>query len=628
MTQFYKNCQAVLLAALFLTFNSLHAQDLSCGGGVALPDGAVETIFIDVSYTGALTCPDASTLAGVNLVFDHEYLGDLQIILIAPSGEGITLIGEPNFTNGANNTFNTTFTTNALDTPWDSASGLTSGSGTWQPFSAGGGAATSTITSFSQFSGSACGVWGLKIVDAQAEDSGNLTTFTLQFPPSDLACTSGASPVCPASYDFEPDDALLCASEDRTVSFTQISCTGLDGTPGEGGSLVGDIYLYENGTAPYHKPAPLNFEELIDVFASTKSNTTPTGIRILDNVVCGTAATADQITCKNPELLAEEFDISCGETFDLTMPNHNGQSCEPDSFTYFMIVYDYNENQYQPFCSGSIERYDVVVFPDQANFAINETASGCDVPQIELISQDNRTCLSKNMTFVSCSADLATWSYTVTAAEISMALTKSAANAECYTDITDTHTTSCPGCAVNALPVELTSFTGYAKESVNVLRWASDNEINFSHYTLERAGADLVYRPADRQEGKGQPSDYSFIDMNPETVSYYRLRMTDLDGTETLSEVVRIENKNRGFTVSDVAPMPVQNTVNFKVSTAAATDVHISLYDASGKLHIQQTSLVEGSVQQNLEVSDLPAGVYFLRVQTQSETVSQRIIKR
>ena len=633
MKQIYPLCKVAVLLLAVLTTNFLNAQSaVNCVNGVALPDGAVETIFLDVSYNGTVppTCPDASTLTSVDIVFDHEYLSDLQMILIAPTGEAITLIGEPNFLNGLNNTFTTTFTTNLTDIAWDSANPATSGSGTWQPYSAGAGAATSTITSFSQFTGSACGVWGLKIVDAQAEDSGNLQSLTLNFPDSGLSCTAGASPVCPASFDFAGDDTDLCAADGRTVTFTETSCTGLTGSP----NLVGDLYLYENGTSPYHKPAPLNFENLIDVFASTKSNTTPTGIRILDNVVCGTAATADQITCKNPELFVEEFDIVCGSTFTLDMPTHNGQSCEPDTFSYFLIVYDYDEGQYQPFCSEAIDRYDIILFPDQADFTIAFTDNGCDVPQAHLRSGDGRDCLTKDMTFLSCASDVASWSYEFSATEISMALTKSAANAACYTDIpADTYLSNCAGCAVNVLPTELVSFTGYAKEQVNVLRWETAKEENLSHYEIECAGTDRIFKNIGSKTGaEGTETNvyksYNFTDMNPTQTAYYRLRIVDTDGSAEYSDVIKVDNRNGGFGVSNIAPMPVKNTVGFDLNTLQAGEVNISIYNANGAVQIQKELYQEaGRTRQNVDMHGLPAGIYFMHITTGDEAKTVRLIK-
>ncbi|MEM9259896.1 MAG: hypothetical protein AAGA62_09635, partial [Bacteroidota bacterium] len=102
--------------------------------------------------------------------------------------------------------------------------------------------------------------------------------------------------------------------------------------------------------------------------------------------------------------------------------------------------------------------------------------------------------------------------------------------------------------AVAVLPLDLLSFTGEARDKTNFLTWTTANEEDFSHFEVERSSAEAGARPdssADWWEtiseiAGGQSGQYSFED-DPIT-AYYRLKMVDLDGTFTYSEVILLEN--------------------------------------------------------------------------------------
>ncbi|MEO8588957.1 MAG: hypothetical protein ABI432_06300 [Flavobacteriales bacterium] len=96
----------------------------------------------------------------------------------------------------------------------------------------------------------------------------------------------------------------------------------------------------------------------------------------------------------------------------------------------------------------------------------------------------------------------------------------------------------------SVLPIELLSFTAKAGSSNVLTEWTTGSEQNSGHFTVERSTDRMEFKPVGRVDAAGnsqQARDYRFTDTAPVNgTSYYRLRETDLDGTETLSDVVAV----------------------------------------------------------------------------------------
>ena len=168
-----------------------------------------------------------------------------------------------------------------------------------------------------------------------------------------------------------------------------------------------------------------------------------------------------------------------------------------------------------------------------------------------------------------------------------------------------------------ALPLELLSFSGRTEGKHNVLQWAVRDVVAFSHFELQRS---LTGRynwfsiatldeenTTSASETTGQ--SYRYRDSESPSVAYYRLRMVDLDGSASFSQVILLEQE-RGVGLS-VYPNP--STGNFVVELPPEqTDRGgmLSITDPFGRL--VQKQLLEQS--QTMISAELTPGVYLLTV--------------
>jgi hypothetical protein len=175
--------------------------------------------------------------------------------------------------------------------------------------------------------------------------------------------------------------------------------------------------------------------------------------------------------------------------------------------------------------------------------------------------------------------------------------------------------TALPGNVV--LPLSLLRFTGSdnKKTRQNKLDWQTTAEVNVAHFAIERSENSVLFQEIGRVSAKGQSSaninNYTFTDNNrSENAQYYRLKIIDKDNTVAYSATIFIDNK--GKQLISVFPNPGQNELNLVVDEKYTSET-IFMYNAIGVLVKTWTIF-----KSNLDVSELPAGTYFIRIGDQT----------
>lgn len=163
------------------------------------------------------------------------------------------------------------------------------------------------------------------------------------------------------------------------------------------------------------------------------------------------------------------------------------------------------------------------------------------------------------------------------------------------------------------LPLQLLLFNaGYANNAVN-LWWNTTNELNTAFFEVERSIDGIHFNTIKTIAGKnnGASNAYTFTDVNPVSgTAYYRLKITDKDGTVKFSKVVVINNSIQDKLV--VYPNPVATSLTFTHS-AAKSNAIAQVTDVNGRIVIS-TKLAVNTTQSTLDVSALAPGVYMLSV--------------
>lgn len=186
-------------------------------------------------------------------------------------------------------------------------------------------------------------------------------------------------------------------------------------------------------------------------------------------------------------------------------------------------------------------------------------------------------------------------------------------------DVLSTWNTICTA----ILPINFKSFNvGRINQSDIALNWQTDNEMNNSHFDIERSSDGANFFTVGKiasQNGQGT-NNYNFIDrFAMDGTNYYRLKEVDLDGRFVYSIVQKVFIGNSGRTVQVIYhDGPWLSTSSAWLNSSAI------LLSANSQV-MERFEIYQSMMPINMQ--RYPAGVYFIQVQKNNDIITRKIIK-
>ncbi|MFT3750033.1 MAG: T9SS type A sorting domain-containing protein [Agriterribacter sp.] len=164
-----------------------------------------------------------------------------------------------------------------------------------------------------------------------------------------------------------------------------------------------------------------------------------------------------------------------------------------------------------------------------------------------------------------------------------------------------------------------------------LLRWQVTNQNNFSYYEVERSFEEkshfqMLGRVKSNGEINGQ---YSFSDNTSPamtSVIYYRLKMVDMDGSISYSQIQSVKTFNNSGAVR-VAGNVVNVGERITILTGRDSrkmNVLIQLYNTGGVL-VRSVSIKSG-ISCSIETNNLSRGIYILRINEEEQVSSTKVV--
>ncbi|MDB5132167.1 MAG: hypothetical protein JWR02_1916 [Mucilaginibacter sp.] len=126
-----------------------------------------------------------------------------------------------------------------------------------------------------------------------------------------------------------------------------------------------------------------------------------------------------------------------------------------------------------------------------------------------------------------------------------------------------------------ALAMHLLSFTGTKAITGAQISWTTENEQDYTNFTVERSTDKGVTFSALAGFASSSQGTYSFLDTNPLLgTDMYRLKIVDLNGTVTYSNMVSLTYTQPAavaYNPIKVYPNPVASTLNLMITTGSST---------------------------------------------------------
>jgi hypothetical protein len=178
------------------------------------------------------------------------------------------------------------------------------------------------------------------------------------------------------------------------------------------------------------------------------------------------------------------------------------------------------------------------------------------------------------------------------------------------------------------LPVSLLQFDALAEGSNVKLNWATSWEQNSLNYEVERSADGTNFQRIGTVGAAGNSSmlqRYQYLDGQPLSVGYYRLKMNDRDGQSRYSRVaiVRLTSTQQGMQVLE---NPVGQQIRLRFNRRY-TQLQLQLFTSNGAL------VAERQFRNGTELSwSLPSsqrsGVYILRAIADGEVLTANLLVR
>jgi F5/8 type C domain/Secretion system C-terminal sorting domain len=183
--------------------------------------------------------------------------------------------------------------------------------------------------------------------------------------------------------------------------------------------------------------------------------------------------------------------------------------------------------------------------------------------------------------------------------------------------------------ATTPLPVTLLNFTASVLQNKYVsLQWQTSQEENSDHFDVERSVDGTTFFKIDSVKAAGNSNtvlSYSSTDDKPfKGINFYRLKQVDLDGHFVYSSVKIVKFGS----TSTVAPVVYPNPVSTVFTTVPGLELirEIVIYNSQGKA-VQFVMGNSTDDEMIVNISALSAGVYILKIKTDSQIYQHKIIK-
>ena len=190
-----------------------------------------------------------------------------------------------------------------------------------------------------------------------------------------------------------------------------------------------------------------------------------------------------------------------------------------------------------------------------------------------------------------------------------------------------------PQCISSPLPLILKSFMVKSNEDRNnLLRWVTEAENSVDHFQLEKSSNGMSFKTIGKISAKNGPlqNDYSFTDENPfKGFNYYRLKMSDKDGSLKYSFVVKINSGVKPEETLSVSPNPVNTKISVSTGFSSRQNVVLRILDINGR-QLLTKNVVSVTGSNTFVIDDLrniPAGTYFIEMQVDGNLRRTKFIK-
>ncbi|MCP9750866.1 T9SS type A sorting domain-containing protein [Ferruginibacter sp. HRS2-29] len=181
------------------------------------------------------------------------------------------------------------------------------------------------------------------------------------------------------------------------------------------------------------------------------------------------------------------------------------------------------------------------------------------------------------------------------------------------------------GSCFGILPVSLVNFTATKVNRTVTLKWTTAQELNSRNFVIERSTDNRTWTSIATVAAAGFSNvvkNYAYVDNTPaKGINYYRLKQVDVD-YRSVTSAVRPVLFSEQYAIT-VAPNPATDFINVYIAKNDQKTTQVIVADINGKV-IEKRNTADQLLQ--ISTSRFAKGVYFVKVLTDEQTTTQKVI--
>ncbi len=193
----------------------------------------------------------------------------------------------------------------------------------------------------------------------------------------------------------------------------------------------------------------------------------------------------------------------------------------------------------------------------------------------------------------------------------------------CFEDLTPANYTVT---WITPVPVKLIYIEATASGEKAIINWATASETNNDYFEVLRSRDGKSWGVIGIVDGNGNSQSvlkYSFVDENPESMNYYRLRQVDFDGKSEFSPIRQLDFNASLLNVL-VYPNPGNGQITVNFNKQPEHELQIRVINVQGA--VEHEAMIAPLQTLALDLSHLKHGYYFLQIVNGEEIINQKLV--
>ena len=177
----------------------------------------------------------------------------------------------------------------------------------------------------------------------------------------------------------------------------------------------------------------------------------------------------------------------------------------------------------------------------------------------------------------------------------------------------------------SVLPVKAISLKGKVVNNEARIQWIVFGQNNVKQYELQRSSDGEKFSTISSSPPYNSQNEYNFNDEQPLKKGYYKVKVVNIDGSYSFSEVIVLTNSTNGITAFYNAAI---GNVIIKAAVDKNEKMLLQVFDTQGRKMLERNkNLVEGMNVFNLSLQSLLEGIYTVKIIAGDEMKSLKIKK-